>query len=236
MLGIIGAMDNEVTALRREMTDAVEKRVGFSQYTVGTLWGVPVCLAQCGMGKVHAALCAQAMILGMGVSAVLNIGVAGALRASLGVGDIVIAESAVQHDVDASPIGFPQGMVPGSDVVNMPCDEALFRLLKQAAEQAGLRWETGAVATGDQFIVGTDKKDFLSETFGAAACDMEGGAIAQCCYEMNVPYAAVRAISDTRDGDEREYTEKAQEACDKEALLLRQFLKLYKEEGMKAHG
>ena len=227
MLGIIGAMDKEVDALRRQMTATEEKQIGFSRFTVGTLWGERVCLAQCGVGKVHAALCAQSMIMGFHVSAVLNIGVAGALRSSLGIGDIVVADSAVQHDADATPIGALPGMVYGLDLVHFPCDPVLSSLLRQAAEDTGLRCESGAVATGDQFIVGTERKNYLADTFDAAACDMEGGAIAQCCYEMNVPYAAVRAISDTRDGDEREFMEKALFACACEEKLLRRFMALY---------
>ncbi len=228
MLGIIGAMDKEVDALRKQMTDTEEKRAGFSRFTVGDLWGERVCLAQCGIGKVHAALCAQSMITGFGVSAILNIGVAGALRPTLAIGEAVIADSAVQHDVDTTPIGDPIGMVSGPNIVHFPCDPALSALLRQAAEEADLRWETGAVATGDQFIVGTEKKNWLADTFGAAACDMEGGAIAQCCYEMGIPYAAVRCISDTRDGDGREYMEKALYACEREEQLLKKFIGLYR--------
>ena len=238
MLGIIGAMDKEVDTLRSAMQGTEERTIGFTRYTLGTLWGVPVCLARCGIGKVHAALCAQGMIASLGVRALLNIGVAGALRPSLGIGDVVIAQSAVQHDVDTTPLGDPLGMVSGPNIVHFPCDEGLSTLLIRAAEQAGLSWETGAIATGDQFIVSGEKKRFLADAFGAAACDMEGGAIAQCCYEMNVPYAAVRAVSDTRDGDEREYMEKAMAACRNEEKLLRCFLEEFRTQRRKepVHG
>ena len=229
MLGIIGAMDKEVDALRAAMTDTREEKIGFTRCTVGTLWETQVCLAQCGIGKVHAALCAQALILRHPVDALLNIGVAGALRPSLGIGDAVIASSAVQHDIDTSPLGDPPGMISGPNIVHIPCDPALSALLRRAAQEADLRWEEGAVATGDQFITGTENKRRIAEAFGAAACDMEGGAIAQCCYEMGVPYAACRLISDTRDGDEREYMEKAALACKNEETLLRKFLPLYRQ-------
>ena len=230
MLGIIGAMDKEVDALRARMEDVREETVGFSRYTCGTLWGVPVCLARCGIGKVHAALCAQGMILRFAVDRLLNIGVAGALRDSLGIGDIVVADSAVQHDLDTTPLGDPPGMISGPDIVHIPCEAAMVERLKAAAEQAGLRWESGAVVTGDQFIVGTEKKDFLAQSFRAAACDMEGAAIAQCCYEMRVPYAAVRAISDTRLGDETEYAQKAEAACRNEEKLLKRLMELLRRE------
>ena len=224
MLGIIGAMDKEVNALRDEMRDVTEKQIGYTRYYQGMLWGVPVCLARCGIGKVHAGLCALGMILSFPVTALLNIGVAGALRPTLQIGNIVIGTSAVQHDMDTTPIGDPLGLISGPNIIHMPCDPALSQKLMKAAEEAGLRYEQGAIATGDQFIVGTEKKTFLADFFGAAACDMEGGAIAQCCYEMQIPYAAVRAISDTRDGDGREYAEKADEACRNEEKLLKAFL------------
>lgn len=226
MLGIIGAMDLEVNALRHEMRDVKEQTIGFTRYYTGTLLGVPVCLARCGVGKVHAALCAQGMILALGVTRVLNIGVAGALLPQLQIGNIVVAESAVQHDMDTTPIGDPPGLISGPNIVHIPTDPAMTALLDQAAKEAGLTAVRAAIATGDQFIVGTDRKNAIARDFGAAACDMEGGAIAQCCYEMQVPYAAVRAISDTRDGDGREYAEKAQEACRAEEALLRRFLSL----------
>ena len=237
MLGIIGAMDQEVDTLRGMMAQTEESRIGYTRYYTGTLWGVPVCLARCGIGKVHAALCALGMILHKNVTELLNIGVAGALTDSLSIGDIVIARSAVQHDMDTTPIGDPLGLISGPNIVHIPCDEALSALLQKAAQQAHLATESAAVATGDQFIADLAKKDFLRDTFGAAACDMEGAAIAQCCYEMGVPYAACRAISDTRLGDGREYAEKAAFACGQEQKLILAFLPLYQQmKEVRRHG
>lgn len=235
MLGIIGAMDMEVNAILSRLEEKEEATVGYTRYYTGRLDGVPVCLARCGIGKVHAGLCAQGMILRYPIDAILNIGVAGALWEGVAVGDVVIAASAVQHDVDTTPIGDPLGMISGPNIVHFPCDESLSALLKEAAKQAGIAMTQGAIATGDQFIVGTDKKDFLGSFFGAAACDMEGGAIAQCCYEMGVPYAACRSISDTRQGDGGEYLEKAAFACTQEQKLLSNFLALYKQQREETH-
>ena len=237
MLGIIGAMDKEIQDLLQDMTDIQEYQTGYARYYEGTLHGLRLCLARCGIGKVHAALCCQGMLLAHPeIKAVLNIGVAGALRPALSIGDIVIARSAVQHDMDTTPIGDPLGLISGPNIVHIPCDGELSALLQKAAEEAKLPATHAAVATGDQFIVGLEKKNFLSEYFDAAACDMEGGAIAQCCYEMGVPYAAIRAVSDTRDGDGREYTEKALIACGQEQKLVRHFLPLYAVWEEKQHG
>lgn len=236
MLGIIGAMDMEVDMLAAEMTDAAEERIGYNRFCRGRLQGVPVCLARCGVGKVHAALCAAVMIREMGVDAVLNVGVAGALDERLRIGDVVVADSAVQHDVDTSPLGDPPGMVSGPDMVHFPCDGAFRTLLDKAGAAAGLTVWHGAVATGDQFIAAEERKDFLRRHYDAAACDMEGSAIAQTCYEMGVPYAVCRAISDTRRGDGREYMEKARIACLREQALVRAFMALYAENGRHEHG
>ncbi len=237
MLGIIGAMDREISALIEKMDHVEEASVGYTRYWSGLLKGVPVCLARCGIGKVHAAVCALGMILRYQPSALLNIGVAGALRDELQVGDMVAADSAVQHDIDTTPIGDPLGLISGPNIVHVPCDEGLTDMLAQAAEQCGFSVHRAAIATGDQFIAAPEKKDQLSAAFGAAACDMEGGAIAQCCYEMGVPYAALRAISDTRLGDGREYGEKADFACEREQRVLEKFMELYKQRGEeKQHG
>ena len=227
MLGMIGAMDMEVDALRGEMENVTEKTVGFTKFYQGTLFGMEVCLARCGIGKVHAALCAQAMIMAYPIDAMLNIGVAGALADGLGIAHMVVARSAVQHDIDTTPFGDPLGMISGPNIVHIPCDEKLSSMLEAAAEEAGVPHVCAAVATGDQFIASLEKKDFLAREFGAGACDMEGGAIAQCCYEMQIPYAACRAISDTRAGDEKEYLVKAKEACRAEEKMLRCFAKRY---------
>lgn len=229
MLGLIGAMDQEVSALLDQMENLQESRIGFTRLYSGTLRGQPVCLARCGIGKVHAALCAQAMILQYRPEALINFGIAGALRDGLAVGDVVIARSAVQHDIDTTPIGDPPGLISGPNIVHVPCDEGLRRLLAKAAEQRGLRAVVSSIATGDQFIADPGKKDAVSAAFDAAACDMEGGAIAQCCYEMSVPYAAYRAISDTKRGDAREYAQKALFACEQAQKLLSAFIPLYRQ-------
>ena len=226
MLGIIGAMDREINLLLKRMENAEESRVGYTVFHAGTLSGVPVCLARCGIGKVHAALCAQGMLLRYPVEAMLNIGVAGALREGLAVGDVVIASSCVQHDIDTTPIGDPPGLISGPDIVHVPCDGELVSLLEQAAAQCGFKALRAAIATGDQFIAEIGKKDALSRAFGAAACDMEGGAIAQVAFEAGVPYAAYRAISDTLTGNGKEYEENVHTACAASAKLLTLLLSL----------
>ena len=224
MIGIIGAMPSEVDALRREMTDVTERKVGFSTIWEGTLCGKKTALALCGIGKVHAALCAQAMLLRYPLKLLLNIGGAGALIGEAAIADAVVADAAVQHDMDTSPLGDPRGMISGINLVELPCDRDAAGRLRAAAERCGIRCFSGNIATGDRFIERVEEKKELHTLFHASACDMEGAAIAQTAYEMGVPYAAYRCISDTLYGDGNEYAVNAGRACEAGAKLLRAFL------------
>lgn len=228
MLGIIGAMDKETDMLFAKMTDVKETTIGYSRFAQGDLNGLACVIARCGIGKVHAAMCAQSMISLYHPDAVINIGVAGALEESLAIADIVIASSEVQHDIDTSPIGDPVGLISGPNIIHIPCDESLRDLLEDAARECGLPYLRRAIATGDQFICGEANKRRLAQQFGAGACDMEGGAIAQVCYEFGVPYAAFRSISDTLRGSGMEYAACAALAGQTSAKLLQQFLQLYR--------
>ena len=223
MIGIIGAMEKEISLLRDKMENMTEQKIGMTRFYQGMLWGKDVCLALCGIGKIHAALCAQAMILHFAPDCIINIGVAGALDKSLDIGDVVIGAYGVQHDMDTTAFGDPLGCIPEINIVELPCDKKLMDAMEKAADQQGLHHITAGIATGDQFIAALEKKQMLASHFGAAACDMEGAAIAQVCYEMQVPYGAYRAISDTLEGDEKEYMEKASIAAANSQRLLEAF-------------
>ena len=224
MIGIIGAMATEVDALRAAMTDAEERECGISRITCGLLYGKQVAVARCGIGKVHAAMCAQALILAEKPSLLLNIGVAGALTEEADIADCVIPPSAVQHDMDTSPLGDPVGMINGIDLVYLPCDPRAAEKLKTAAEGNGVRVFTGRIATGDRFIESPEEKKRLHSLFGADACDMEGAAVAQAAYEMGVPFAMYRCVSDTLTGNGQEYALNADRAAAVSRRILKDFL------------
>lgn len=223
MIGIIGAMEKEVHLLRDKMEGMTEKKIGIVRFYQGMLWGKETCLALCGIGKIHAALCAQAMILHFAPEAIINIGVAGALEENLDIGDVVIGAYGVQHDMDTTAFGDPLGCIPEINIVELPCEKMLMAAMEKAADEQGLHHITAGIATGDQFISALDKKQMLASHFGAAACDMEGAAIAQVCYEMQVPYGAYRAISDTLRGNEKEYVENVAVAAESSQKLLEAF-------------
>ncbi len=195
-VGIIGAMSVEIEALKAALADPVTETVGGLTFTKGTLEGVSVVLAVCGVGKVFAAMAAQTMIIHYGVRAVINTGVAGTLSDALSIGDIALAENVVQHDMDTSPIGDPVGLISGLNLVYMPADAALADTIADVIGGMGIRCVRGTVASGDVFVADSGKKTYIRDTFGAVACEMEGAAIGQVCTVNRIPFAVIRAISD----------------------------------------
>ncbi len=200
MIGIIGAMDIEIDALKAELSGVKSEVISGVEFTSGNLYGHPVVMAVCGIGKVFAAICAQTMILKYGVSCVINTGVGGSLSEELGVGDIAIADYAVQHDMDTTPLGDPAGLLSGINIVKLPANKELCERLTAVTSRLGIKNLLCTVASGDQFIASPEQKDRIVHEFGAAACEMEGAAIAHVCYVNNVPFAIVRSISDNANG------------------------------------
>lgn len=214
MTGIIGAMQVEVDALKEKMENAVTETVSSVEFVRGTLGGHEVVVAQCGVGKVFAAICAQTMILRYGVDRIINTGVAGSLSARLGILDVAVADAVVQHDMDTSPLGDPVGLLSGINVVKIPASESLAARIEAAAREMGKTVVRGVIASGDQFINSAEKKAWIASTFDAIACEMEGAAIGHVCYVNGVDFAVIRSISDNASGEaDMEFPEMARRAA-----------------------
>ncbi len=195
-IGIITAMDVELSEISDAMEIEKKERVSGVEFLLGTLHGKKVALAVCGIGKVFAALCTEAMILNYAPEIIVNSGVAGGLSKELSICDGVIAETLVQHDMDTSPLGDPVGLLSGINIVEIPCDKKAMDILENAAKEVSVKTIRGVIATGDAFISDNAKKEWLKEKFNASACEMEGGAVAHVCYVNGVRCAVLRTISD----------------------------------------
>lgn len=200
MIGIIGAMESEVMGIIALMENTEEKTISGIKFTTGTIHKKQVVTAISGIGKVFAAMCAQTMILEFKADFIVHQGVAGSLSDNLNVFDIAVAKSLVQHDMDTTAIGDEIGLISGINIVNLPCDEKMVETAVKVIKDLGLNLETGVIASGDQFVASKEKKDEIKKNFGAIACEMEGGAVAQVCYVNKVPCLVIRAISDSADG------------------------------------
>lgn len=201
MLGIIGAMDEEVAKIKEQLTDVqVETRAAMDFYR-GRLDGKDVVVVRSGIGKVNAAMCTQILADVYKVEGVVNTGIAGSLKAEIDIGDIVLSSDAVQHDMDATGFGYAVGQIPRVDTLAFKADERLVELAEKCCAKVNSDIHTfvGRVVTGDQFISDKEKKQWLVETFAGYCTEMEGAAIAQACYLNSIPFLIVRAISDKAD-------------------------------------
>ncbi len=200
-IGIIGAMEPEVEALIAALEDADSETVSGVTFHTGKIAGKTVAIARCGIGKVFAALCAQTMIMKYSPDLLVNTGVGGGLAHGLSTGDIVVARDLCQHDMDTSAIGDPVGLVSGINMIYFESDARAREILLSAAKGLGLNATEGRIASGDKFIASACDKARIISTFAADACEMEGCAIAQVAFVNGIPFAVVRALSDSADGE-----------------------------------
>lgn len=199
MLGIIGAMDVEVSALKGMVKGATVESFAGIDFVCGTIENVMVCVAQCSPGKVNASLCTQIMIDRFSPDMVINVGVGCSLNENVVIKNVVIASDVCEYDIDITALGEPRGYVNGLNLIKIPTDRALSEALSQTAINCGEKIHRGTIASGDTFIASNDLKKMLAEEFNAICGEMEGGAIGHTCYANAVPFAVIRSISDGGD-------------------------------------
>ncbi len=200
-IGIIGAMDLEVDALKAKMSVSnIVKKANMDFYE-GTLNGTDVVIVRCGIGKVNAALCVQILADNFNVSHVINTGVAGSLNAKLDIGDILISKDAIHHDMDVRVFGYALGEVPQMGFREFKADENLVTLAKASCEKVNpdINVLVGRVVSGDQFISSKEVKEHLIKEFQGDCAEMEGASIAHGAHLNNIPFVIIRAISDKAD-------------------------------------
>ena len=184
MIGIIGAMEEEVKALADMMSGVETATVAGMVFKKGQFKGKDVVVVRSGIGKVNAAVCTQILADRYNVDCVINTGVAGSLKNEINIGDIVISSDAIQHDMDATGFGYKMGVIPRMPVSVFEADRKLIDAARAACSEAvpEIGVFEGRVVSGDQFITDKDTKKRLVETFAAYCTEMEGAAIAQAAY------------------------------------------------------
>jgi len=198
---IVAAMHQELSAVLALLPDEQKQPAGGRDYWVGHLHGQEVVAVLSRIGKVAAATTATALIERFGVDRIVFTGVAGGLGRGVQRGDVVVADSFLQHDMDASPL-FPRYEVPLYATSAFATDAALTQQLAAAVAQAlhGTRVHRGLVVSGDRFVASAAESELLQRALPEAlAVEMEGAAFAQVCRDYGVPFAAVRTVSDRAD-------------------------------------
>lgn len=200
-IGIIGAMDLEVDALKAQLLLKREITKAGMTFCEGTLNGAEVVIVKCGIGKVNAGMCVQILADLFEVTHVINTGVAGSLNADLDIGDILISVDAVYHDMDVTIFGYAPGQVPGTAEAAFTADTHMADLAVESCQTAcpDVTCRRGRVVTGDQFISSKEVKARLIDTFGGFCAEMEGAAIAHAATLNQLPFVIIRAISDKAD-------------------------------------
>ena len=199
---VIGAMDEEIAEFlsHAKMLNIVERRS--FRFHEASLFGVPVVVVKCGVGKVFAALIAQTLIDTYQPAAVISTGVAGALSKSLRIGDVVVGRDSAHHDMDARALGFMRGHIPYTDFRFFTTDEKFSQLALAARLDGGHKIVHGRILSGDQFVSGDREATHghLTGELSGDAVDMETAAIAQVCAVNETPFVSIRTISDHADG------------------------------------
>ena len=201
MIGIIGAMDEEVAELVAGMTEKETVTKAGMEFHQGNLNGKEVVIVRSGIGKVNAACCTQILADCFHVDCVINTGIAGSLRAEIDIADVVLSSDVCHHDVDATAFGYPLGQIPRMDTLSFKADESLIEHAKEACRNAvpEIKVFVGRVVSGDQFISDKAVKERIIANFDGYCTEMEGAAIAQAAYLNRVPFLILRTISDKAD-------------------------------------
>ncbi|MHA6252173.1 5'-methylthioadenosine/S-adenosylhomocysteine nucleosidase [Oceanobacillus sp. CAU 1775] len=196
MIGIIGAMDEEIALLLENMEEAQEVEVAKSRFIQGKLMGKQVILLQSGIGKVNAAMGTTIMMERFSPDLIINTGSAGGYSENLDVGDLVISSEVVHHDVDVTSFNYAYGQVPGLPET-FKADLRLIDLTKGVVQSFDINHEIGMIATGDSFMEETTKVEEARARFPQMiAAEMEAAAIAQVCHQYGTPFVVIRALSD----------------------------------------
>jgi adenosylhomocysteine nucleosidase len=215
-LGVISALHQEQAGLIEAMQLPATEHRGMRDYVSGRLWGIDCVCVLSRLGKVAAAATVATLIERFGVTHIVFTGVAGSADNGVRVGDIVVADALLQHDMDATPL-FPRFEVPLTGQAHFASDSSLTQRMQQAAsdfialdfanavaadDRASFRLQSpqvhvGLIASGDEFVDSRERLLQLKAALPALlAVEMEGAAVAQVCFEFGIPFAVIRTISD----------------------------------------
>ncbi|MDY4762023.1 5'-methylthioadenosine/adenosylhomocysteine nucleosidase [Streptococcus thoraltensis] len=224
-IGIIAAMEQELRLLVEKLMDKTEERVLGNTYYTGHLGNHDLVLVQSGVGKVMSAMSVAILADHFQVDAVINTGSAGAVAKGLAIGDVVVADKLIYHDVDLTAFGYDYGQM-SMQPLYFESDGQFVSVFQDVLKKADVNAQVGLIATGDSFIAGQDKIDAIKGYFPQVlAVEMEGAAIAQAATACGKPFIVVRSMSDTAAHDANiTFDEFIIEAGKKSAEILVAFL------------
>ncbi|CQH39030.1 5'-methylthioadenosine/S-adenosylhomocysteine nucleosidase [Streptococcus agalactiae] len=225
-IGIIAAMEEELKLLVENLEDKSQETVLSNVYYSGRYGEHELVLVQSGVGKVMSAMSVAILVESFKVDAIINTGSAGAVSTGLNVGDVVVADTLVYHDVDLTAFGYDYGQM-SMQPLYFHSDKTFVSTFEAVLSKEEMTSKVGLIATGDSFIAGQEKIDVIKGHFPQVlAVEMEGAAIAQAAQATGKPFVVVRAMSDTAAHDANiTFDEFIIEAGKRSAQVLMAFLK-----------
>ncbi|MEA3521535.1 MAG: 5'-methylthioadenosine/adenosylhomocysteine nucleosidase [Campylobacterota bacterium] len=199
-IAIMGAMPEEIAPILEKIGEYKTTKYAQNTYYEGKYAGHDLVIAYSKIGKVFSTLTAATLIEKFGAEILLFSGVAGGVNPELKIGDLIVATALCQHDLDITAFGHPFGYVP-EGAVFIETKKSLRDIAKQVAVEMSVPLKEGVIATGDQFVASSERKEWIEKTFKADALEMEGTSVAVVCDALEVPFLILRAISDTADMD-----------------------------------
>lgn len=201
-IAIIGAMPQEVSTLSARLEAMTTNEAAGVVIYSGLLDGVPVVVTQSGIGKVNATIATALVIERFSPRMVINTGSAGGIGDGLAVGDVIIGHRVAHHDVDVTAFGYQMGQMAQMPV-DYPSDDRLIAVAQDCAKVfPNATVHSGQIVSGDQFVADTQRFNTIRTWFPqAVAVEMEAAAIAQTCYQFDLPFVVIRAVSDLANED-----------------------------------
>lgn len=223
MIGIIGAMDEEITIIASEIIDLKEYDINNIKFYKGKIYDKDIVLVKSGIGMVNASITTTLLFKEFGVDKILFSGVAGSLNRNVNVGDIVIADSLVEYLFDATEFGYDIGTIPRMDTSIFRSD-ILLNKIKNILKNDNIYY--GKILSGDKFVSNLSEKEKLGEKFNALAVDMESASVAHCAHVLGIEFAIIRSISDSLNSSSvMEYTKFVNLAANNSKNIILKILK-----------
>ena len=205
MIGIIGAMDEEISVILSEMNNISEYNINNIKFYKGKIYDKDLVLVKSGIGMVNASIITTLLIKEFDVNKILFSGVAGSLNKNINVGDIVIADSLVEYMFNAIEFGYEIRQIPRMEN-SIFKSENLLNKIRDILKKDSIFY--GKILSGDKFVSNLEEKEKIGKKFDALAVDMESAAVAHCAYILGVEFAIIRSISDSLNSDSvMEYAE-----------------------------
>lgn len=196
MIGIIGAMVEEVAALKEVMVIEEERKIHQIQFFLGKMANKDCVLMQGGIGKVNSAYATTIMMENFDIELLINIGSAGGLILEENVGDVVIAKDVIHHDFDCTAFNRPYGQIPDLPLAFQASEQHL-ALVEKSLVNLNIPYHVGTIVSGDQFVANQTQVDTIKSHFPTAiACEMEAASVGQIAYLYHTPFIILRSLSD----------------------------------------